>query len=327
MTQLKNTDFTPEHEAAAREILAGPHFFNGANPAAWRDAIWPNHDIAEGLGQLPSLAACYDDPDKVTIAALQILCDECGMLDAIRAHGLHAVWTADLTDTSDIKPMPRYFFRRSQANVVEWMLEKGIFSPSDTACETPGISHLIDAVLNYKDLAVWLAEHGANFAAPGQDSVFFHLSRHGDEEQRIAQIALEQGLNPWKTDDQGRYPIELAIACGDAKYVSWLLQKAPALPDADTMRYFERLAKACGHAEALLAISQAAACAAERESLGSVAAPSAAAAGELAMQLIEQGVLSVNGKAPASFAEFEKLANEAIAKLPARPSGKPHASL
>lgn len=312
--RTKKAQHLADPEAFARKILAGEDFFDDPDPAAWRPAKWPSPEVAKGLGRLPNLAQYHD---SAMIAALRILCDECGMREAIREHGMHAIWVADLDgdDASGIKPMPRFFYGSGSATA-EWMLNAGLFSPSETAGDTPGVSHLIDAAINQKDFAVWLAKRGGNFSAPGQDSVFFHLSNMDNPlDQQIAQIAVEQGADPWQIDAKGRYPIELAIVHGHNGYAAWLLKQSRTLPDAETMRYFERLAKACGNDAVLEFIGPAATSAIERAELACASdkEDSPEAAGELALSLIKQGSLSVNGKAPENFGEFQKLAKSALA--------------
>lgn len=325
----KNQNTPSPAEKAARRILDGSEFFDGSPAASRLDTAWPNANLATAMGRLPSLTgSCHD----AVISALDILCRECGLLEAIRKHGMHAIWSADMTDFKDLRPMPRFFFSRCSPKVAEWMMNNGLFAPTDVAIDRPGVTHLIEAVLHNKDFALWLVEQGASFADPGHDSVYLHLEDLDDPRDRqIAQIALEQGVDPWQPDSRGRYPIEIAITQGASNYAIWLLEHIPELPSLQTLHHLERLACICEQTDTLPKLAELRACAAERDSLGAAStefnAAAAARAGELALRLIACGKLTIAGNTPNGFPEFEKLAMQAIAELPEpapeKPSHKP----
>ena len=292
-------------------------WMGGRKRENWGRTRWPNKRWAREI-----LAALENKffSDADLCAALDILAAECGFGKAIAEHGLHKLWSADIDESCGCAHLAAFSFSSGRQALAKHLYDRGWASAGDVQ-RPGGPCALKDVLADDPDYLAWLLENGyadralllenlesGNVFVDAGDNFAF-----GEGAQRICGWALRNGFGPWDREGLPDYPFFCIVDLDDGMAL-WLIENAQGVEFSQSLLRRMALALPAYCEEASQAIEKLA-LALEEKSIMAQAQAGAdmemAAFGRLAMEMLSQGRLSLDGKALGS---WEELAQAAGAK-------------
>ena len=288
----------------------------------WGRTRWPNKRWAASLLE-PLEDKFIQDADLCD--ALDILAAECGFAKAVKDHGLHSLWSADLDETCGCAHLAAFCFSVGRQGLAKHLYERGWASAGDVQREG-GPCALKEALCDDPDYVAWLLDNGYADRALLQESlesgnVFVDAGENfcfGDGARRICEWAAGNGLGPWDKEDLPDYPF-FCIGDLDDGMALWLIENAQGVEFTQSLLRRMALALPAYCEGAIQAIEKLAMALEEKSELAQAQAGAQmemASFGRLALEMIREGRLSLDGKALGSCEELVAAAGDGAKSKP-----------
>lgn len=297
----------------------------GTPEEAWAKTVWPQAKFADRLADEVTNPMVMDSD---LIEALGYMKGECGLGGLMdRSGGLQKVLELNGGTVAGGTGLGWLCFVKTRMDLLEWLFEEGMLGVDDRM--PSGKSVLADAMEKSGGYMEWLVRRGASLknlegelAGKSIYTVLADLYYWGPVLETLCVLSFEGGLDPWKRQGNGAYPVMDALKLEEGVAL-WILDRPiPGQMDRGLIGEMMGAAKAANcvrGAERLHALAEAQEV---RERMEVARREGLAEFGAMVLSLVEAGCVSVCGEAAVSKEAIERIAKD-LAQSQGKECGRP----